>query len=76
MFIELPGRQIGRLVGQIAADLLLLMCDHAEALLTHYPDVPVRIIQVSSSDYSRDGYVCLMFSLTIQVLDVCFDVGP
>lgn len=51
MFIELPDQQIGRLVGQIAADLLLLMCDHAEALLTHYPDVPVRIIQVSLSDF-------------------------
>ncbi|XP_068249956.1 ral GTPase-activating protein subunit alpha-2 isoform X1 [Palaemon carinicauda] len=38
--------EIGRLVGQVAADLLLLLCDHAEAFLTHYPDVPTRIIQV------------------------------
>lgn len=44
--VLLASLKIGRLVGQIAADLLLLMCDHAEALLTHYPDVPVRIIQV------------------------------
>ncbi|KAK3890821.1 hypothetical protein Pcinc_005247 [Petrolisthes cinctipes] len=38
--------EIGRLVGQVAADLLLLLCDHADALLTHYPDIPTRIILV------------------------------
>ncbi|XP_071516520.1 ral GTPase-activating protein subunit alpha-2 isoform X1 [Panulirus ornatus] len=38
--------EIGRLVGQVAADLLLLLCDDAEAFLTHYPDIPTRIIQV------------------------------
>ncbi|MPC07518.1 Ral GTPase-activating protein subunit alpha-2 [Portunus trituberculatus] len=37
--------KIGRLVGQVAADLLLLLCDHSEAFLTHYPDIPARIIQ-------------------------------
>lgn len=48
-YISFISIQIGRLVGQAAADLLLLLCDHAEAFLTHYPDIPTRIIQVSDT---------------------------
>ncbi|XP_063845540.1 ral GTPase-activating protein subunit alpha-2-like isoform X2 [Scylla paramamosain] len=44
--VLLASLKIGRLVGQVAADLLLLLCDHSEAFLTHYPDIPARIIQV------------------------------
>ncbi|KAK7072472.1 Ral GTPase-activating protein subunit alpha-2, partial [Halocaridina rubra] len=44
--VLLASLKIGRLVGQVSADLLLLLCDHSEAFLTHYPDVPTRIIQV------------------------------
>ncbi|XP_050708752.1 ral GTPase-activating protein subunit alpha-2-like isoform X3 [Eriocheir sinensis] len=44
--VLLASLKIGRLVSQVAADLLLLLCDHSEAFLTHYPDIPGRIIQV------------------------------
>ncbi|XP_076041404.1 ral GTPase-activating protein subunit alpha-2 isoform X2 [Oratosquilla oratoria] len=38
--------EVGRLVGQIAADMLLLLSDHAETLLSHYSELPTKIIQV------------------------------
>ncbi|XP_047736141.1 ral GTPase-activating protein subunit alpha-1 [Hyalella azteca] len=43
--VLLAALKIGRLVGQVAADLLMLLSDHSEALLDHYPDMPPRIIQ-------------------------------
>nr|CAD7424624.1 unnamed protein product [Timema monikensis] len=33
-------------VGQVASDILLLLCDHADRLLEHYSEVPPRIIEV------------------------------
>ncbi|XP_069689068.1 probable Rho GTPase-activating protein CG5521 isoform X3 [Periplaneta americana] len=33
-------------VGQVASDILLLLCDHADKLLENYPDIPPRIIEV------------------------------
>jgi hypothetical protein len=35
-----------RTVGQVASDILLLLCDHAERLIGHYPEIPPRIIEV------------------------------
>lgn len=43
-----PPPQIGRLVGQVSADLLLLLADHSDTLLDLYPEIPPRIIQVST----------------------------
>ncbi|XP_063231262.1 LOW QUALITY PROTEIN: ral GTPase-activating protein subunit alpha-1 [Bacillus rossius redtenbacheri] len=33
-------------VGQVASDLLLLLCDHADKLLEHYSEIPPKIIEV------------------------------
>ncbi|PNF30190.1 Ral GTPase-activating protein subunit alpha-2 [Cryptotermes secundus] len=33
-------------VGQVASDILLLLCDHADRLVEHYPEIPSRIIEV------------------------------
>ena len=33
-------------VGQVASDILLLLCDHADRLIGHYPEIPPRIIEV------------------------------
>uniref|UniRef100_T1JGD1 Rap-GAP domain-containing protein n=1 Tax=Strigamia maritima TaxID=126957 RepID=T1JGD1_STRMM len=35
-----------KIVGQVASDMLLLLSDHSEALLQHFPDVPRLIIQI------------------------------
>ena len=35
-----------RMIGQVACDMLLLLCDHSEFLLEHYADIPPAIIQV------------------------------
>jgi hypothetical protein len=33
-------------IGQVASDILLLLCDHADRLIEHYPEIPSRIIEV------------------------------
>lgn len=30
----------------MASDILLLLCDHADRLIGHYPEIPPRIIEV------------------------------
>ena len=35
-----------RTVGQVASDILLLLCDHADRLIGQYPEIPPRIIEV------------------------------
>ena len=35
-------------VAQVACDMLLLLCDHAERLRRPLPEVPKRIIEVSN----------------------------
>jgi hypothetical protein len=35
-----------RTVGQVASDILLLLCDHADRLIGYYPEIPPRIIEV------------------------------
>ncbi|XP_043246445.1 ral GTPase-activating protein subunit alpha-1-like [Amphibalanus amphitrite] len=38
-----------RIVGQVAADMLVLLTDHAAILLQYLPDVPKRIIEVTAA---------------------------
>lgn len=33
-------------VAQIASDMLLLLADHVDSFLNHYPEVPRRIVEV------------------------------
>ncbi|PSN32061.1 Ral GTPase-activating protein subunit alpha-2, partial [Blattella germanica] len=33
-------------VGQVASDILLLLCDHADRLVENYPEIPPRIIEI------------------------------
>lgn len=33
-------------VGQVASDILLLLCDHADRLIGQYPEIPLRIVEV------------------------------
>jgi len=35
-----------RMIGQVACDMLLLLCDHAEILLQQNPDIPRAIVEV------------------------------
>lgn len=35
-----------RTVGQVASDILLLLCDHADRLIGQYPEIPPRIVEV------------------------------
>lgn len=37
-----------RTVGQVASDILLLLCDHADRLIGHYPEIPPRIVEVGN----------------------------
>ncbi|KAF2363976.1 Rap GTPase activating protein domain [Trinorchestia longiramus] len=53
--VLLAALKIGRLVGQVAADLLMLLCEHSAPLLQHYPDLPPRIIQVLCQTLSVIG---------------------
>ncbi|GFG28404.1 hypothetical protein Cfor_11332, partial [Coptotermes formosanus] len=42
-----------RTVGQVASDILLLLCDHADRLIGHYPEIPPRIIEVLALTLSQ-----------------------
>lgn len=33
-------------MAQVAADMLMLLCDHVDVLLSEQPDVPRRIVEV------------------------------
>ncbi|XP_021917093.1 ral GTPase-activating protein subunit alpha-1 isoform X3 [Zootermopsis nevadensis] len=35
-----------KIIGQVASDILLLLCDHADRLIERYPEIPPRIIEV------------------------------
>ncbi|XP_075222670.1 putative Rho GTPase-activating protein CG5521 [Lycorma delicatula] len=42
-----------KVVAQVASDIILLLCDHAEFLLTHYPEIPPRIVEVLAGTLSH-----------------------
>lgn len=42
-----------KVVAQVASDILLLLCDHAEFLLTNYPEIPPRIVEVLAGTLSH-----------------------
>ncbi|CAH1791020.1 unnamed protein product [Owenia fusiformis] len=65
-------------VAQVAADMLLLLCDHVDALLNHQPDLPKRIIEVTAStissllpglEHSHEDDKTLMVSMIFCLLE-------
>lgn len=71
-----------RLIGQVACDMLLLLCDHADYLLEQYPDVPRAIIEDLSHTLSaltanqgcNDQTKRLLLSLSICLGEWCMRV--
>jgi hypothetical protein len=64
-------------IGQVASDILLLLCDHAYRLKEHYPEIPSRIIEVGyrknfilkGNKNSRNIEACLFSG---NMFDLCF----
>lgn len=50
-----------RMVGQVACDMLLLLCDHAEYLLEYYPEVPKIIVEVTIKFVSVKWWISFLF---------------
>ncbi|XP_046445727.1 ral GTPase-activating protein subunit alpha-1-like isoform X1 [Daphnia pulex] len=71
-----------RLIGQVACDMLLLLCDHADYLLEHYPDVPQAIVEdlshtlsaLTSNHGCNDQTKRLLLSLSICLGEWCMRV--
>lgn len=60
-----------RTVGQVASDILLLLCDHADRLIGHYPEIPPRIIEVRNRNNFIFKVRIMITSKHVNSLAVC-----
>ncbi|GLH07913.1 Probable Rho GTPase-activating protein CG5521 [Gryllus bimaculatus] len=70
-------RLTNRSVGRVAADILLLLCDHANSLVECYPDLPPRIIEVAAltlAQLAPTGDRHLLTSLMFCLGEWCMQV--
>jgi len=71
-----------RLIGLIACDMLLLLCDHSDFLLQYYPEVPRMIIDdlantllaLSLNMVCSDQMKRLLLSLTMCIGEWCMNI--
>ena len=77
-----------KLVAQVAADMLLLLCDHVDILLDQQPEIPRRIIELianvissllpstensKSEEDKRVGMIYFELTGNFGILDVAAD---